>query len=294
MQETDTAKPADGVNHPAHYNAGGIEAIDVIEAWGLGFCLGNVVKYIARAGRKPGATPLQDLKKSQWYLSREIDTRQGDKVPLVSIPDVPTSPAKMEVGTAELEQLTEYASQVLQLKEEIQQWKDAAKREADKAHATSKLYLELGGKYDALVTKYADAAGAVELQGEGYPLAQACADAIVNEAISLGYLRGAETQVTVQQIAKKYCSRYFANAQDTSDKLARAYGELATLRSRSNQGVLQGLRQALGLVKAHARKDPADGPAFVDARVIVAIEQLIQMNTGGADVVPVDVELGGT
>ncbi len=46
------------------------EAIKVIEAWGLGFCLGNTVKYISRAGKK-GAV-LQDLKKARWYLDREI------------------------------------------------------------------------------------------------------------------------------------------------------------------------------------------------------------------------------
>lgn len=66
------------VNHPNHYNKGGIEAIDVIEAWGLGFCLGNTVKYISRAGEKAEAgmtieeKTLEDLKKASWYLTREI------------------------------------------------------------------------------------------------------------------------------------------------------------------------------------------------------------------------------
>ena len=58
------------VNHPAYYQAGGIEAIDVIEAWRLGFCLGNTVKYIARAGKK--GNRLTDLKKAAWYLNRLI------------------------------------------------------------------------------------------------------------------------------------------------------------------------------------------------------------------------------
>ena len=64
------------INHPAHY--GGetpYEAIKVIEAWGLGFCLGNTVKYISRAGRKGDA--LEDLKKALWYLEREIQTMEG-------------------------------------------------------------------------------------------------------------------------------------------------------------------------------------------------------------------------
>lgn len=61
----------DVVNHPAHYKApNGLEAIDVIEGFGLGFHLGNVVKYVLRSDRK-GAT-VQDLLKARWYLSRQI------------------------------------------------------------------------------------------------------------------------------------------------------------------------------------------------------------------------------
>jgi hypothetical protein len=61
---------AESVDHPAHYRPGTYEAINVIEAWGLGFHLGNAVKYIARAGLK-GAR-VEDLKKARWYLDREI------------------------------------------------------------------------------------------------------------------------------------------------------------------------------------------------------------------------------
>ena len=60
----------DAVNQPAHYTDGGIETIDFIEAKGLGFNLGNAVKYISRAGKK--GNRLQDLQKAQWYLAREI------------------------------------------------------------------------------------------------------------------------------------------------------------------------------------------------------------------------------
>ncbi len=67
------------VNHPDYYKHGGIEAIDAIEAWGLGFNLGNVVKYIARAGHKT-ADSLQDLQKAAWYLDREIK-RINSKAP---------------------------------------------------------------------------------------------------------------------------------------------------------------------------------------------------------------------
>jgi uncharacterized protein YacL (UPF0231 family) len=61
----------DAINHPAHYTAGGIETIDFIEAKGLGYHLGNVVKYITRADHK--GDRLENLKKAQWYLNREIE-----------------------------------------------------------------------------------------------------------------------------------------------------------------------------------------------------------------------------
>lgn len=64
------------VDHPGHYRRDtGHEAIDAIEAWGLGFCLGNTVKYIARAGRKGDA--LEDLLKARWYLDRAIADEKG-------------------------------------------------------------------------------------------------------------------------------------------------------------------------------------------------------------------------
>ena len=66
------------VNHPSYYKTGGIEAIDVIEAWNLGFCLGNTVKYISRAGRKSDKV-LEDLQKAAWYLNREIERRKKKK-----------------------------------------------------------------------------------------------------------------------------------------------------------------------------------------------------------------------
>jgi hypothetical protein len=65
---------ADNVDHPQHYNRGKIEVIDFIEDQKLGFHLGNVVKYAARAEHKNG---LEDLKKAQWYLEREIGRRNG-------------------------------------------------------------------------------------------------------------------------------------------------------------------------------------------------------------------------
>jgi hypothetical protein len=66
---------ADEINQPAHYTDGGIETIDFIEAKKLGYNLGNVVKYISRAGKK--GNRLQDLQKAQWYLAREIKNEVG-------------------------------------------------------------------------------------------------------------------------------------------------------------------------------------------------------------------------
>lgn len=62
---------SDSVNHPAHYKTGGIETIDFIEAKGLNYHLGNVVKYVTRADHK--GDRLENLKKAQWYLNREIE-----------------------------------------------------------------------------------------------------------------------------------------------------------------------------------------------------------------------------
>lgn len=58
------------INHPKHYNTGGIEVIDVIEDWELDFHLGNVIKYIGRCKHKKGM--LEDLEKAKWYLDRRI------------------------------------------------------------------------------------------------------------------------------------------------------------------------------------------------------------------------------
>lgn len=62
----------DAVNHPTHYTRGNIEVIDFIEDQQLPYHLGNVVKYVARAGFK--GDKVEDLKKAQWYLNRYIRT----------------------------------------------------------------------------------------------------------------------------------------------------------------------------------------------------------------------------
>ena len=69
--ESSVKQEGNMVNHPSHYNKGKIEVIDFIEDQGLSFHLGNVIKYVARAGSK--GDKLEDLKKAQWYLDRYIN-----------------------------------------------------------------------------------------------------------------------------------------------------------------------------------------------------------------------------
>ncbi len=83
------------VNHPAHYGGDTTyEAIKVIEAWELGFRLGNVVKYIRRVGHK-GHT-LENLQKARWYLDREI----ADVERQLNIPRAPPSTDPLSADAA--------------------------------------------------------------------------------------------------------------------------------------------------------------------------------------------------
>lgn len=73
----DLVKTPDSVNHPPHYTKGGIETIDFIEAKDLNYRLGNVIKYVSRAGNKLDSDPVQDLEKAAFYLKREIERRKN-------------------------------------------------------------------------------------------------------------------------------------------------------------------------------------------------------------------------
>ena len=66
----------EAINHPPHYADGKIEVIDFIEDKNLNFNLGNVVKYVARAGKKDKSKELEDLEKALWYLQREINSKK--------------------------------------------------------------------------------------------------------------------------------------------------------------------------------------------------------------------------
>lgn len=70
------------VDHPVYYGGADdpYEAIKVIEAWELGFSLGNAVKYISRAGKKDATKYVEDLEKARWYLDRAIQrAKETDK-----------------------------------------------------------------------------------------------------------------------------------------------------------------------------------------------------------------------
>jgi predicted O-methyltransferase YrrM len=75
----DLLKPYEQVNHPQHYGGENneYEAIKVIDAWDLGFSLGNTVKYISRAGKKNKEKELEDLKKALWYLQHHISNLEN-------------------------------------------------------------------------------------------------------------------------------------------------------------------------------------------------------------------------
>lgn len=68
-------KTHDPVNHPTHYNKGGIEVIDIIEAYGMNFRLSNVIKYVLR--HKDKGNPIEDLEKALFYLKRDIDKKKA-------------------------------------------------------------------------------------------------------------------------------------------------------------------------------------------------------------------------
>lgn len=74
----------DDVQKPQHYADTKIEVIDYIEDKNLGYCLGNVIKYVSRAGKKHSADKtdkekaIQDLRKAKWYLDRRIKEIEED------------------------------------------------------------------------------------------------------------------------------------------------------------------------------------------------------------------------
>lgn len=67
------------VSHPSHYTDGKIEVIDYILDKHFDFCLGNVIKYVSRAGKKKGNSYLSDLKKARQYIEFAISAAETEK-----------------------------------------------------------------------------------------------------------------------------------------------------------------------------------------------------------------------
>ena len=69
----------DNINNPTHYTShpSGIECVDIAKHHC--FCIGNVFKYIWRAGLKDSTTEIEDLKKAVWYLNKKIDDLERKK-----------------------------------------------------------------------------------------------------------------------------------------------------------------------------------------------------------------------
>lgn len=67
--------------NPDHYKgfSNGAEVIDIVET--LSYNCGAAIKYLARAGRKPGADVLTDLRKAAWYVAREIERIEQPQLP---------------------------------------------------------------------------------------------------------------------------------------------------------------------------------------------------------------------
>lgn len=62
---------------PPHYDSGaGLDPWAVVDAFGLGFYDGNVLKYLLRAGKKDIAPRLDDLKKARNYLNKLIELEE--------------------------------------------------------------------------------------------------------------------------------------------------------------------------------------------------------------------------
>lgn len=71
--ENNALKDNNIISHPSHYCFGKYGPINVIQDWKLDFCLGNVIKYVVRAGHKEDNSMIQDLEKAKQYLEFEIE-----------------------------------------------------------------------------------------------------------------------------------------------------------------------------------------------------------------------------
>lgn len=77
--ENEFMKAVEMVNSPSHYNIGNIETIDYLESLNIAedFCCGNAIKYLSRYKHKN--SPLEDVKKAQWYVNRLVQILETNK-----------------------------------------------------------------------------------------------------------------------------------------------------------------------------------------------------------------------
>lgn len=80
IKNASTPLSREQVNHPAHYNQGRIEVIDVIESKRMNFHLGNAFKYVSRAGKKDPKKYIEDLQKALWYLERLMEEKDVGRI----------------------------------------------------------------------------------------------------------------------------------------------------------------------------------------------------------------------
>ena len=73
VTDPDVGLDHDAIHHPSWYTFGGIETLDYIIAKQFDFLIGQVCKYISRAGLKDPDKELEDLEKAETYLRRKID-----------------------------------------------------------------------------------------------------------------------------------------------------------------------------------------------------------------------------
>jgi hypothetical protein len=132
--------PNEAVDHPPHYFPGKHEVIDVIEAWGLGFSLGNAVKYIARHALK--GDPVENLRKARWYIDRHL-ANLGDVAP------TPERPVDDELARARLD-LAAAREQYNHLQQQLTGYPGLAGHAAQLETALKEARAELDGATQAL------------------------------------------------------------------------------------------------------------------------------------------------
>jgi hypothetical protein len=76
LQKSVLEVTSDVVNKPSHYQFGIYEPVKVIQDWNLSFCLGNTLKYIARAGKKDPLKKKEDLLKAKRYIELELESME--------------------------------------------------------------------------------------------------------------------------------------------------------------------------------------------------------------------------